>query len=221
MNQQQNLQETSQKSIKYCIVQGHQKEIANHICILDKCDLSNKWICIKCALDDKHIHNQKNRAHIIDEDKFQQVLKSRQESNIKYNIEKTLKLDYFIKKLKDIVQDTNLVIQKLEHELKQQDQNKQILFVAEIINITEKDFSQISNEQIGQFVKDNNFFIGEIFTQIEKIKSDVDQNLGEQAIKVQQTSTNQTSQQAQKVPHRQLGVLPISQQPAIQAPKDN
>ncbi|KAM3129575.1 hypothetical protein pb186bvf_018326 [Paramecium bursaria] len=193
MNQQQNLKIPS---IKQCIVDGHQKQAANHICIHDKCDLNNKWICIKCVLDDKHIHSQQNKAHIIDQEKFHQILTHRQEDNLNENKEKSLKLYYFVKKLRDLVQDINLILQELENELNLQNQNKSIQFVDQMIKITEQDFSKITNEQIGQFIVDDNFFIGyfyqnfkqkmsEIVKHTEQIKSDVDQNYGEQAVKEQ------------------------------------
>ncbi|KAM3129571.1 hypothetical protein pb186bvf_018322 [Paramecium bursaria] len=149
MNSQQNLQVPS---LKFCMVEGHQNQISTNICLYDKCELNNRWICIKCVLQKKHSHNLEGDNHIVDSEMFYKLLKDKEDQSFKQIKEISEKITSFIKKMKILVDDINNIQQQVEKEKTAICKNKNLQLIGQMIKITEEDFSKISNEQIVEFL---------------------------------------------------------------------
>ena len=89
------------------MVEGHQNQISTNICLYDKCELNNRWICIKCVLQKKHSHNLEGDNHIVDSEMFYKLLKDKEDQSFKQIKEISEKITSFIKKMKILVDDIN------------------------------------------------------------------------------------------------------------------
>ncbi|KAM3140113.1 hypothetical protein pb186bvf_007913 [Paramecium bursaria] len=170
------------KANRICLNRSHKNYYVTHVCTIQKCDKTSRWLCSQCILNKDHNHSQKNDCHIKDQQQIiEQFGKFHYYESINYNklrAQAIHKCQIIYSCFEDLTNKLLLLFQELKVI---QEQIKKNYYMKELNDIQEKlkqDFISLDNDDIeeillksSQYVK-NQFSFNNIISIIDSIRKE-------------------------------------------------